>query len=643
MPLSCVPVGGEEHRCRSSTDLVWKLDLPFGDPVTGPQYLLGQAARAGRAHGGLQRRGRRPALRRLDQQADDRGRALRRPLRVEDSREETLPALVPPLLRPGGRALHAGVRARGRRRRASGGRCSRRTCEGERPHASSTACGWPTSRSRARRTSCRAPSAWRTPSGLDVRVPLFDRALAEASFALPPELSCTAPARSTSSSWRMQKRLPRRDRVAAEVRHERADHRLGARPAARRASRSCSGHALAGAARPVPRGVRRAAAAGQNDPGRDPPPARRRAAVGAGDAGGVAARLRRWPRPAPGRRRMKCIRCRHDSKYRSGTDAHVPQCGGQFAFEPRRRRPAHRRARSRRPSTRSRPSGQRALGVEHLYYEICRGARAPARSLVASRRLRRWSAWPGHGGCLRWPARPGLLLGGVCWGGRATSWPRGAHHGSRRATFDQLWERWRQVHGTPTGLIVRKPQAVSRRDGRCRAGHRRLLVRPRRDLRPRPDGRPAAGQQLPLREQLRGALRRRLPARPPSRPCGRCCSATRGCRSSCCTTPPDGLQAGPPAGDRPGVVRRQRARSIDVGLRPGARRPLPGPAGLPRSRAAGDTAARSRAEEAALALELRAGAGRDPPGAGLKRLFRAHQPSQRRTSRRGDGRGRRRR
>ncbi len=25
-------------------DLVWKLDLPFGDPVTGPQYLLGRAA-----------------------------------------------------------------------------------------------------------------------------------------------------------------------------------------------------------------------------------------------------------------------------------------------------------------------------------------------------------------------------------------------------------------------------------------------------------------------------------------------------------------------------------------------------------------------------------------------------------------------
>ena len=27
-------------------DLVWKLDLPFGDPVTGPQYLLGRAAQS---------------------------------------------------------------------------------------------------------------------------------------------------------------------------------------------------------------------------------------------------------------------------------------------------------------------------------------------------------------------------------------------------------------------------------------------------------------------------------------------------------------------------------------------------------------------------------------------------------------------
>ena len=30
-------------------DLVWKLDLPFGDAVTGPQYLLAKAARASSA------------------------------------------------------------------------------------------------------------------------------------------------------------------------------------------------------------------------------------------------------------------------------------------------------------------------------------------------------------------------------------------------------------------------------------------------------------------------------------------------------------------------------------------------------------------------------------------------------------------
>ena len=31
-------------------DLIWKLDLPFGDPVTGPQYLLARAARRRRLH-----------------------------------------------------------------------------------------------------------------------------------------------------------------------------------------------------------------------------------------------------------------------------------------------------------------------------------------------------------------------------------------------------------------------------------------------------------------------------------------------------------------------------------------------------------------------------------------------------------------
>jgi asparagine synthase (glutamine-hydrolysing) len=44
IPLSFVPATGEQV-ARVFWDLVWRLDMPFGDAVTGPQYLLGQASR----------------------------------------------------------------------------------------------------------------------------------------------------------------------------------------------------------------------------------------------------------------------------------------------------------------------------------------------------------------------------------------------------------------------------------------------------------------------------------------------------------------------------------------------------------------------------------------------------------------------
>ena len=45
IPLQRVEAGGALIAA-ALDDLVWKLDLPFGDPVTGPLYLLGCAARA---------------------------------------------------------------------------------------------------------------------------------------------------------------------------------------------------------------------------------------------------------------------------------------------------------------------------------------------------------------------------------------------------------------------------------------------------------------------------------------------------------------------------------------------------------------------------------------------------------------------
>ncbi len=44
IPLTWVPVDGTTVNA-ALEDAVWKLDLPFGDPVTVPQYLLGAAAR----------------------------------------------------------------------------------------------------------------------------------------------------------------------------------------------------------------------------------------------------------------------------------------------------------------------------------------------------------------------------------------------------------------------------------------------------------------------------------------------------------------------------------------------------------------------------------------------------------------------
>jgi asparagine synthase (glutamine-hydrolysing) len=45
IPLTFVRVDGEQI-ADIIPELVWKLDLPFGDPVTGPLYLLAKAARA---------------------------------------------------------------------------------------------------------------------------------------------------------------------------------------------------------------------------------------------------------------------------------------------------------------------------------------------------------------------------------------------------------------------------------------------------------------------------------------------------------------------------------------------------------------------------------------------------------------------
>ena len=195
-------------------------------------------------------------------------------------------------------------------------------------------------------------NAW----ALDVRVPLFDRALAEASFRLPPQMKLHGACEKYVLKLVLQKHLPRRDRLAAEVRHERADHRLGAGPAAPRRSRSCSGRAVAGPARAVPGRVRRAPAAGPERAGRDAPAPHRRAAVGAGM---LEAWLRvfvdgRGRRPEGGLGEVHPLRPRQQVQGARRTGA--ARAAGARSPSSRRRATRSPTRRSRRRSTRSRPA-----------------------------------------------------------------------------------------------------------------------------------------------------------------------------------------------------------------------------------------------------------------------------------------------
>jgi asparagine synthase (glutamine-hydrolysing) len=189
IPLHFVKVGGEDL-LPVLPDLAWRLDLPFGDAVTGPQYLLGKAARAAgcdcifNGEGGDQLFGgwtQKPMIGAelyANLYANDGG---------EDSREETYlrsyhrfygaeDALYTPAFRarvgPAGQRralllpyLH-GEKANTFANHVRLADFALKGCQNILPRAE------------------RMANAW----GLDVRTPLFDRKLAEVSFALAPQL-----------------------------------------------------------------------------------------------------------------------------------------------------------------------------------------------------------------------------------------------------------------------------------------------------------------------------------------------------------------------------------------------------------------------------------------------------------------------
>jgi asparagine synthase (glutamine-hydrolysing) len=206
IPLEFIKLGGEQIE-PLLMELVWKLDLPFGDAVTGPQYLLGRAARnAGlsvifNGEGGDQLFGgwtNKPMI----------SAEIYADLYGEESREELylksyhrFYGLEDQLYTPDFRERVGGPGVR----RAQ-----------LRPYLESDRAGTFLNRIRFADIALKGsqnilPRAERMGNAwaLDVRVPLFDRALAEASFRLPPQLKLHGAAEKYILKLVLQKHLPR--------------------------------------------------------------------------------------------------------------------------------------------------------------------------------------------------------------------------------------------------------------------------------------------------------------------------------------------------------------------------------------------------------------------------------------------------
>jgi len=206
IPLTWVPFGVkqiEEHL----PHLVWKLDLPFGDPVTGPQYVLAQSARQSglttlfNGEGGDQLFGGWTSKPMISAQLysglyEDQSReemylksyhrfyGLEEQLYTEDFKAKIgspgqRRALLKPYLESGdastflNRVRFADIGLKG--------------SQNILPRAERAANGW----------------------GLDVRVPLFDRALAEGSFRMPPQMKLHGACEKYVMKLSFQKRLPK--------------------------------------------------------------------------------------------------------------------------------------------------------------------------------------------------------------------------------------------------------------------------------------------------------------------------------------------------------------------------------------------------------------------------------------------------
>jgi hypothetical protein len=159
---------------------------------------------------------------------------------------------------------------------------------------------------------------------------------------------------------------------------------------------------------------------------------------------------------------MKCIGCGQDSKYRERAKQRCPRCGAPFAFEPQAGDPVTDMAFKHAIEAVS-ANGRVRWGVEHLHYEICRRKRP---SLTVILVLGAIPVVCGGvvvilTGALKTASWLVVLLAVLAVIGILTSVVKARAPLIRVdiPTFDRLWKRWCSVHGTPEGVIVRKPKS----------------------------------------------------------------------------------------------------------------------------------------------------------------------------------------
>lgn len=201
-----VPARGEDLEALF-WDLVWKLDIPFGDAVTGPQYLLGRAAR-GAGHAAV-----------FNGEGGDQlfGGWTSKPMVAAavygdffgegESLEETylrsyhrFYLLEEALYTP---ALQAQVGGPGQRRAHLAPYLGEGPAESFLNRVRLADLSLKGSQSILPRAE-RMANAW----ALDARVPLFDRALASFAFSLPPQLKLHGATEKYVLKLALQKKLP---------------------------------------------------------------------------------------------------------------------------------------------------------------------------------------------------------------------------------------------------------------------------------------------------------------------------------------------------------------------------------------------------------------------------------------------------